>query len=160
MLSRYHLQKIGFKPSRQSLSHLFSNLHIKMLPRAGLNGDPIATPSICLQNLLLNVKNNSLVVTLSKLQKISLGILAINNYRYRYANLSIQNSMAWSSGMLVNKESTSRLTLYKLGSCRSPQILCLCRPIRLQPFSTTQVLFYQINGILLIYFSLVTCDFL
>ena len=32
----------------QSLSHLFSKLHIKMLARAGSNGDPIAAPLICL----------------------------------------------------------------------------------------------------------------
>ena len=41
-----------------------------MLVRAGPNGDPIATLSTCLQNLLLNIEDNSLVATLNKLQTI------------------------------------------------------------------------------------------
>ena len=42
MASTSHLQKIDFKPPGQSLSHhLFPKLHLKMLARAGPNGDPI-----------------------------------------------------------------------------------------------------------------------
>ena len=36
----YNLQNTGFKSLGQSLSHLFSKLHVKMLAKAGPNGDP------------------------------------------------------------------------------------------------------------------------
>ena len=38
-----------------------------MLAKAEGNGDPIATPSTCLEYLLLNVKNDSIVAILAKL---------------------------------------------------------------------------------------------
>ena len=65
-----------------------------MLARAGRNGDHIATTSNCLYNLLLNIKNVSLMATLSKLQKTS---------SISLCKLSIQVSMVLSSGVLVNK---------------------------------------------------------
>ena len=52
-----------------------------MLALTGLNGDPIATPSTCLKYLLLNIKKDSLVTTLSKFTKFMLsdvgGILVV-----------------------------------------------------------------------------------
>ena len=71
-----------------------------MLARAGPNGHPIAAPSICLWNLLL-IKNYSLVTTLSKLRKISLGILGV--FSLSLYKLSTQISIVSSCGMLVNK---------------------------------------------------------
>ena len=46
--STYSLRNTGYNPWEQYLSHSFSKLHIKMLARAGSNGDPIATTSIYL----------------------------------------------------------------------------------------------------------------
>ena len=86
-----------------------------MLARAGPTGDPIATPSICLQNLLLNIKkNDSLVATFNKLGKTSLGIFWV--FSFSLYKPSIQISMVSSSGMLVNNKSTFILATYKLGS--------------------------------------------
>ena len=51
--------RLVWDPWGQCLSHLFSKMHITVLARAGTNRDPLATPSICLQNLLLNAKKNS-----------------------------------------------------------------------------------------------------
>ena len=51
----------------------------------------------------------------SKLQKTSLGILGL--FSSSLCKQSMQISMVSSSGMLLNKESTSRLAIYKLGSC-------------------------------------------
>ena len=96
----------------QSLSHLFPKLHLKILGRAGPNGDPIATPSICLQNLLLNLRNKSLVATVSKLRKIYLGVLGI--FSSSLYKLSMKMSMVSFSGILVNKQSTSRLDKFAL----------------------------------------------
>ena len=55
-----------------------------------------------------------MVAMVSKLQKTSLGILGL--FSSSLYKLSMQISMVSSSGMLVNKESTSRLGIYKLGS--------------------------------------------
>ena len=46
-----------------------------MFAKVRLNANPMATPSICLQYLLLNVKNDSLLGMFSKLQKAFLRIL-------------------------------------------------------------------------------------
>ena len=70
----HRLLNTGFKSWVQSLSLLFSKARLKMLARAGPNRGSKGTPSICLWNLLLNIKNDSLLAALSKLQK---------NYRYR-----------------------------------------------------------------------------
>ena len=99
----------------QYLSHLFSKLHKKILARVAPNGDPTATPLISINNLLLNIKCDSLVATASKWRKTSLGILGV--FSSSLYKLSMQISMVLSSGILVNKESTSRLAKYKLGSC-------------------------------------------
>ena len=85
-----------------------------MLADAGCNGDPIDTRSTCLQYLLLNVKNDLLVAVLIKLLKSCLEILV--GLSLPLYNLSTQISMAWSRGVVVNKESTSRLAICKLGS--------------------------------------------
>ena len=55
------------------------------------------------------------MATLSKSRKTSLEILGV--FWLSLYKLSIQISIALSSGMLVNKESTSGLAMYKLGSC-------------------------------------------
>ena len=100
---------------RQFSSHLFSKSHTKILATAGPYGDPIATPSICSKDLLLNIKNDSLVATSSKLRKTFLGILGV--FLSSLCKLSVKIYMISSSGMLLNKESTSRLAIFKLGSC-------------------------------------------
>ena len=65
--------------------------------------------------MLLNIKSDSLVNTVSRLRKISLEILGL--FSSSLYKLSMQTSMVSSNGMLVNKESTSRLVIFKLGSC-------------------------------------------
>ena len=57
----------GLKSLGQSRNHLISKLPIKMLAKAGPNGNPIATPSTYLQQFLLHIKINHLVLILSKL---------------------------------------------------------------------------------------------
>ena len=90
----------------QSQSYLLSKLHIKMLSTAGPNGDSIATPSTCLY-LLLNMKKVSLVAMLRKLQKSCFGMLG--GFLLSLCKLSTQILMVFSKGILVTKESTSRL---------------------------------------------------
>ena len=48
MSSTWRLYNTRLKSLGQSRSHILSKLHIKMLAKAGPNGDPIATPSACL----------------------------------------------------------------------------------------------------------------
>ena len=73
------------------------------------------TINLFIEFIVKHKNNNSLVTTLSKLQKTSLGILGV--FSLRLYKLSVQIPIASSSGILVNKESTSRLVKYKLESC-------------------------------------------
>lgn len=77
-----------------------------MFAIVGPNEGSIAIQSISLENLLLNIKNDSLVATLIKLRKNPLGVVgAFSSSLYK---LAIQMSMVLSSGMLVNKQSIYR----------------------------------------------------
>ena len=84
-----------------------------MLVKAGPNGDAIAIPSTYLKYLLLNITKVSLVAMLSKLRKLCFGMLGGFSLSYK---LSTQISIVSSKGILVNKESTSRLAMCKLES--------------------------------------------
>ena len=97
------------------LCHLLSKLHIKILARAGPNWGPIATPSVCLWNLFLNIINDCLVAMVIKLRKTSSGILGVlSSSLYK---VLMQISMVSYSWRLVNKEWTFRLVVSKLGFC-------------------------------------------
>ena len=89
-------------------------MHIKMLVKAGPNGDAIAIPSTYLKYLLLNITKVSLVAMLSKLRKLCFGMLG--GFSLSLYKLSTQISIVSSKGILVNKESTSRLAMCKLES--------------------------------------------
>ena len=65
--------------------------------------------------LLLNVKNDTLVIILNKLLKSCLGML--EGFSLPLCRLSMQILMLLPSGTFVNKKSTSRLATCKLGSC-------------------------------------------
>ena len=65
--------------------------------------------------MLLNLKKASLVTMLSKLRKSCFGMLG--GFSLSLYELSIQISMVSSKGILVNKESTSRLAMCNLESC-------------------------------------------
>ena len=97
------------------MSFTFKTTHKDELAKTGPNGDLIATQSICLLYLLLNVKKDSLVAMLSKLPKPCFGMLV--GFSLSFYKLSTQISMKPSRGMFMNKESTSRLAMCKLKSC-------------------------------------------
>ena len=83
------VKKTGLKSLGQSQSHLLSKLHIKMLAKAGPNGDFTATPSTCLQYLLLNIKKFSLVAMLNKLRKLCFWMLGgfsllLTSFQHKY----------------------------------------------------------------------------
>ena len=78
----------------------------------GPKGEPIATPSICLQSLLSKMKDDSIVANLS------------DSYKSFLLNLPLQKLLEDKSltqflivsvkGMFVNNDSTSMLAIYRL----------------------------------------------
>ena len=102
MSSTYQLQTMRaiFEPFIFKTSHKISQTWTQLRPHSHTIN-------------LFNIKNDSLVATWSKLRKIFLGILGV--FTFLLHKLSIQISMVSSCRILLNKESTSILAIYKLG---------------------------------------------
>ena len=119
----YHQHTVYRRQASNYEGHLFLKLHIKILARAELNGDH--TINLFIEFAVKDKKRffggqggqitkNSLrglrVILIIFIQTIHANISSL----YK---LSMQISIVSSSGMLVNKESTSRIAMFKLGSC-------------------------------------------
>ena len=98
------------------MGHLFNQFpswyERKILANIGPGGDPIATPSTWIKNLLLNVKKDSLVAKFSKSRKSFLDI-PLTKVSGVLKSFFTQISIVSSNGMLVNKASTSKLAIWR-----------------------------------------------
>ena len=63
-----------------------------MLAKAGPNGDTISSPSMCLQDLLLNIKNDYLITTLRKILKTS---FPANIYLFKLAIEALEKGVKY-----------------------------------------------------------------
>ena len=76
-----------------------------MLADIGRRGNPIATPSTWIKNLLLNIKNDSLVAKFSKSRKSDLDI-PLAKVSGVLKSFFTQMSIVSSNGIMVDKAST------------------------------------------------------
>ena len=102
--------------SKRQLSNQFFSWWAKNAwARDDPNGDPIATPSICLYTILLPIKNDSLVAK-DKFFKFTFfkpWTMSLFLKRLLGSNFNILASR----GVLVKRESTSKLPMKLLESC-------------------------------------------
>ena len=111
--------KYWFKIYKTLLLILFSLWwERKMSANIGPRRDPKVTSSIWVQNLLFNVKYESLVVELKKLQQLIFDIPLTNTPRFR--NTSFKQTsivMLQSDGILLNKNFAPKWSIYWQLSC-------------------------------------------
>ena len=82
-----------------------------MLAKAGPNGDTISLPSMCLQDLLLNIKNDSLITTLRKILKTS---FPANIYLFKFNNKSTRKRCKIFSKLTIKTPEQRQANIYLL----------------------------------------------
>src|SRR5215469_4878364 len=106
----YLLYTKGLKLRGQSPSQFSSCWHKKELAKAGPKGDPIAIPSICWNNSLLNKKIEFEVASCNNFVNCFLLRLAIRVVEVVNKRSEIILMVSWT-GMFVNRDLISKLVM-------------------------------------------------